>query len=116
MCAASDLLTSPYVVPANLDTYIMVLDSRPPPNIPATLPTRPKRVEIKHPGYKPSPVLIRFDAFDLDSADPTGGWGCNHRLILDVCRIIANNRDGFLSTKKTPNGRIPESSIVAPVV
>ena len=74
-----------------------------------TLP-RPQRtnrarpITIKHPGYALAEDLLCFPAYDGTSVP--GLWGCSHLLVLDACRIIANNRDGFLSKTPRRSGRI----------
>ncbi|EPS93925.1 hypothetical protein FOMPIDRAFT_1055533 [Fomitopsis schrenkii] len=74
-----------------------------------TLPTVVRTITIKHPGYTPPHDLIRFPAYD--AVHGTELWGCNHRFVLDACRIIANNRDGFLSTVPQRHGRVPDSDV-----
>ncbi|KAK7693676.1 hypothetical protein QCA50_003246 [Cerrena zonata] len=64
-----------------------------------TLPNWPRNIDIKHPYYNPPLSLICFSAYDVDpnSTDEPRRFGVDHRVALDACRILANNRDGFLS-------------------
>lgn len=77
--------------------------------IPPTLPTPARRIFIKHPGYSPSPDLLWLYAYD--KVPGTELWGCSHRIALDACRIITNNRDGFLSTTQRRQDKIPDNDL-----
>ena len=77
--------------------------------IPPTLPTPARRIFIKHPGYSPSPDLLWLYAYD--KVPGTELWGCSHRIALDACRIITNNRDGFLSTTPQRQDKIPDNDL-----
>ncbi|KAH9935658.1 uncharacterized protein B0H18DRAFT_419849 [Fomitopsis serialis] len=80
---------------------------RPRHTIPATLPSSARMVTIMHPGYTPLQDLLMLPAYDPAPAPEL--WGCSHRLALDACRIIANNRDGFLSTTLDGRDHVPDS-------
>lgn len=78
---------------------------------PHTLPAPARRIIIKHPGYSSLPSdLLWFPAYDLDPG--TQQMGCSHRVVLDACYVIANNRDGFLSTTPQRLGRVPDSDLM----
>lgn len=62
-----------------------------------------RTITIKHPGYSPAEDLLCFPAYDNTPAL----WGYSHLLVLDACRIIANNRDGFVSTTPHRSDRVP---------
>lgn len=57
-------------------------------------------VNILHPGY--NRTLLSLPAFRSDSdygsssdtRGTSGHYGVIHRLVLDACRIVTNNRDG----------------------
>ncbi|KZT64760.1 hypothetical protein DAEQUDRAFT_769401 [Daedalea quercina L-15889] len=69
------------------------------------------RIIIRHPGYTPPPVLFVFPAYDPVSPDSPNLCGCNHRVVLDACHIIADNCAGFLSTSahRDDSHRVPET-------
>ena len=62
------------------------------------MPTPALRILIKHPGYHD---------FHPDSEL----WGCSHRVVLDACRIIASNRDGFLSPTPERRDQVTDSDL-----
>ncbi|KAJ6584160.1 hypothetical protein DFH09DRAFT_1360049 [Mycena vulgaris] len=55
------------------------------------LDTRPN-VCVYHPGYSPHPLLLFLVAFPATSSS----CGVPFSIVLDACRILANNKDGTL--------------------
>ncbi|KAJ7068889.1 hypothetical protein B0H15DRAFT_141365 [Mycena belliarum] len=53
-----------------------------------------KTVDIYHPGYSSPKLLLILVAFEA----PSGQRGVPVSVVLDSCRILANNRDGTLHT------------------
>ncbi|KAJ7355805.1 hypothetical protein DFH08DRAFT_803747 [Mycena albidolilacea] len=65
----------------------------PKPEKPASdvLDTR-QGVSVYHPGYNSRPLLLFLVAF----LTPSGSCGVPFSVVLDACRILANNKDGTL--------------------
>ncbi|RPD53601.1 hypothetical protein L227DRAFT_396734 [Lentinus tigrinus ALCF2SS1-6] len=63
--------------------------------------------------HEESTVPSRITA---SSRDPsvTGTGGVNHRLVLDACRVITNNQDGYLTTDIGGAERVLASTITLP--
>ena len=59
-------------------------------------PTSVRNIIVCHPNHHPQVVLFFCAALDYDPENSR--YGCNHRLVLDACKIIANNRQGQLAT------------------
>ncbi|TFK92370.1 hypothetical protein K466DRAFT_659353 [Polyporus arcularius HHB13444] len=64
-------------------------------------------VDILHPGYEERYLLLQLpalDPVDTPNGEPQMG-GVDLRLALDACRVLTNNREGFLSESR--NGDNP---------
>jgi len=59
---------------------------------------------IAHPDY---PYLVLLIMFPCDTKGDNV-YGVLLEVVLDACRIIANNQPAFLSTSKSRNGRVSE--------
>lgn len=66
-------------------------------------------VDICHPGYPEETVLLRLETVPT-GPNLDGTFALHHQTVLDACRIIANNHDGFLSTSCDRSGRVPQES------
>ena len=60
-----------------------------------------------HPGYDHLEILLQLPSYRTPS-----GCGVHHQTALDACRIIANNRSGFLSRTRDRSGCVPAEDIV----
>ncbi|KAJ7016708.1 hypothetical protein C8F04DRAFT_1201648 [Mycena alexandri] len=60
-------------------------------------------VSVYHPGYNPHPLLLFLVAF----LAPSGSCGVPLSVVLDACRILANNRDGTLRVMDDATDLIP---------
>ncbi|KZT64759.1 hypothetical protein DAEQUDRAFT_769400 [Daedalea quercina L-15889] len=79
---------------------------------PTTLPTSWRNITVNHPGYAKPHWLLCWPAYDpAPSSENPHLWGCNHRVVLDACQIIANNCSGFFSTtpQRNDSDRVSES-------
>ncbi|KAJ6521514.1 hypothetical protein B0H10DRAFT_2250044 [Mycena sp. CBHHK59/15] len=52
-------------------------------------------VAVYHPGYNPHKLLMLLVAFRA----PSGHCGVPFSVVLDACRILANNKDGTLRVR-----------------
>ena len=64
-----------------------------------------KTVCILHPGYSRYKTLLQIESAPTED-DPDGPSAIHHQTVLDACRIIAQNRDGFLSAARELSGRV----------
>ncbi|RPD67964.1 hypothetical protein L226DRAFT_444676, partial [Lentinus tigrinus ALCF2SS1-7] len=73
-------------------------------------------VVICHPGL--DRILFAFPGFDPVPPPPftvhDGTGGVNHRLVLDSCRVITNNQDGYLKTDIGGAKRVLATTITLP--
>ncbi|KAL9011002.1 MAG: hypothetical protein Q9173_004115 [Seirophora scorigena] len=73
---------------------------------PRTAETPPSRalpsaiVDIKHPGYDQSNLLMRFNAFDKFEQQE----GIHHGTVLTACYIVSGCTDGFLTKERGGRG------------
>lgn len=56
----------------------------------------PGTVVVHHPGYtNPPAAILRLSAYD-QVVPLNGAFGVNHRVMLDACFVLANNKEGYL--------------------
>ncbi|KAJ7255858.1 hypothetical protein B0H12DRAFT_1113159 [Mycena haematopus] len=87
-----------------MNANVFLAGGSPKPEKPASdvLDTR-QGVGVYHPGYNPHPLLLFLVAFLASS----GSCGVPFSVVLDACRILANNRDGTLRVKDDATDLIP---------
>ncbi|KAJ7095720.1 hypothetical protein B0H15DRAFT_946296 [Mycena belliarum] len=71
-----------------------------------------QHISVYHPGYNPHPLLLYLVAF---LASP-GSCGVPFSVVLDACRILANNRDGTLRVMDDATDLTPpdDESLLSP--
>jgi hypothetical protein len=87
-----------------MNANVFLAGGSPKPEKPASdvLDTR-QGVSVYHPGYNPHPLLLFLVAFLASS----GSCGAPFSVVLDACRILANNRDGTLRVMDDATDLIP---------
>lgn len=73
------------------------------------LPDPVSFVKVFHPNSLSTSPLILFPAYDRLSGGP---WGVCFPVVLEAASIIANNQDGYISTTRGPEGRVPNTAIL----
>ena len=70
-----------------------------------------REIILCHPALPGEAFFLVLAPSDVDPTDPNRR-GIVHKVALDACLIVANNRPGFLSSTRFRAGRIPDSTAV----